>query len=37
MDPLYGVTMAMGNNSDAAQQYLTPDGEMNDGGDGARR
>lgn len=35
MDPLYGVTMAMGNNSDAAQQYLTPDGEMNDGGEWA--
>lgn len=31
MDPLYGVTKAMGNNPDAAQQYLTPDGEMKNG------
>lgn len=27
MDPLYGVTMAMGNNPDAALTYLTPDGD----------
>ncbi|MDU0348683.1 DUF6571 family protein [Actinomyces sp. MRS3W] len=31
MDPLYGVTMAMGNNPEAAFQYLNPDGQMNDG------
>lgn len=31
MGPLYGVTKAMGNNPDAAQQYLTPDGEMKNG------
>ena len=31
LDPLYGVTKAMGNNPDAAQQYLTPDGEMKNG------
>ena len=31
MDPLYGVTKAMGNNPDAAQQYFTPDGEMKNG------
>lgn len=27
MDPLYGVTMAMGNNPNAALTYLTPDGD----------
>ncbi|PHP53269.1 DUF6571 family protein [Actinomyces ruminis] len=31
MDPLYGVTMAMGNNPEAAFKYLNPDGQMNDG------
>lgn len=32
MDPLYGVTMAMGNNPEAALAYLVPDGEI--GADG---
>ncbi|MDU0347861.1 DUF6571 family protein [Actinomyces sp. MRS3W] len=31
MDPLYGVTMAMGNNPQAAFRYLNPDGEMSRG------
>jgi len=31
MDPLYGVTMAMGNNPEAAFKYLNPDGQMSDG------
>ncbi|QHO90191.1 hypothetical protein CWT12_00960 [Actinomyces sp. 432] len=31
MDPLYGVTMAMGNNPEAAFKYLNPDGQMSGG------
>ncbi|WP_108965529.1 DUF6571 family protein [Actinomyces sp. Z16] len=31
MDPLYGVTMAMGNNPEAAFKYLNPDGQMSNG------
>lgn len=37
MDPLYGVTMAMGNNPDAALTYLTPDGEGTPGEKSADR
>ena len=37
MDPLYGVTMAMGNNPNAALTYLTPDGKGAPGEKSAKR
>ena len=32
MDPMYGVMTAMGNNPEAASQYLTPDGSVGEDG-----
>ena len=34
MDPMYGVMVAMGNNPDAALEYLTPEGDGSVDGDG---